>query len=42
MLCMVLMVGRGEKSEEGTKGEDTEPIVDPTPPVSDLNSERFV
>jgi len=27
------MTGRGEKSDEGMKGEETEPIVDPTPPT---------
>ena len=30
---MVRMTGRGEKSDEGMKGEETEPIVDPTPPT---------
>ena len=37
---MVRMTGRGEKSDEGMKGDETEPIVDPTPPTcnkEDLN-----
>ena len=37
---MVRMTGRGEKSDEGMKGDETEPIVDPTPPTcnkGDLN-----